>query len=491
VEAPHAFFVHVHIEATMEGTVGIVVMKFGGTSVGDTDAIEQVIRIISQATAEGTPLAVVVSAMSGTTDTLVRTVEAARTGDRWGYLSRNRDIRTRHEEVVHQFIPPGERRNAILREIDALMAQHITWCDAVNILRESTPRITDATVALGERLSSRVIAAALQEHGVNARQFDAGAFLLTDDRYQEAEPDFTQTNQRIEEKLQPLILDGVVPIITGFLAAAPDGSTTTLGRGGSDYSAAIFAAALNAARLVIWTDVDGVMTTDPRVDARAQVLPYISYEEVGELAYYGARVLHPKTVQPIIERGIPMEVRNTFHLEHPGTRIGAEKLRSDKVIKAVTAIRDVSMLMVSGRGMLGVPGIAGRTFLATSRVGANILMISQSSSEQSFCFTVVDGMAQGVKDAVEAELAGEIARRNVDEVRVLKDVVIVTVVGSGMRGTHGVAGRVFSRLGEHEINVISIAQGGSECSISLIVEEAALENAVSCLHDLALESVAS
>ena len=231
------------------------------------------------------------------------------------------------------------------------------------------------------------------------------------------------------------------------------------------------------------------MTADPRLDPRARVLPYVSYQEIGELAFYGAKVLHPKTVQPIVSRGIPLRVRNTFNPRHPGTLIGERRQASETVIKAVTGIRDVSMLTVSGRGMLGVPGIAGRTFLATAKAGASILMISQSSSEQSFCFTVIDPLAQNVKAAVEAELRQEIQHQDIDSVDVLSDIVIITVVGSGMRGTPGVAGRVFSLLGERRINVLAIAQGSSECSISFIVAEEDLERAVAELHSLALETV--
>lgn len=233
------------------------------------------------------------------------------------------------------------------------------------------------------------------------------------------------------------------------------------------------------------------MTTDPRIDRRARVLPYVSYQEVGELAFYGAKVLHPKTVQPVLDKGIPIRVRNTFNPTYPGTLIGETGEPSATIIKAVTSIRNVSLLTVSGKGMIGVPGIAGRTFLATANAGASILMISQSSSEQSFCFLVADSTAENVKHSIESHLHEEIARRDIDRVDVRDDVVIITAVGAGMAGTPGVAGRVFSVMGANEINVLSIAQGSSECSISFVVSEADLEKAVIKLHDLALEAVPS
>lgn len=464
-------------------------MKFGGTSVGSPEAIDQVIDIVRRNLDRGDRVTVIVSAMGGVTNMLLKSVDAAIAGDKWSYLSLSNDIRDKHEDAVNILIKPGPLREALLAEIAEICNSHFELCEAINILGEATERIRDSIISYGERLSSRVIAAAMQAQGIQARAVDSTEFIITNDDYGDAEPLWDVTERRIQERLKPVIDSGVTPIITGFIGATPDGIITTLGRGGSDFSAAIFAAYLGADELTIWTDVDGVMTTDPRIDRRARVLPYVSYSEVGELAFYGAKVLHPKTVQPIISREIPMRVRNTFNPDHPGTRIGAETAISDTVIKAVTAIRNVSMLTVSGKGMLGVPGIAGRTFLATARAGASILLISQSSSEQSFCFTVVNDQARGVQAEVESELAHEIQQKDVDGIDVMGNVVIVTVVGSGMRGTPGVAGRVFTTLGNHGINVISIAQGGSECSISFVIDEHNLSKAVQCLHDLALDAV--
>lgn len=463
-----------------------ITMKFGGTSVGSPEALSNVVGIIRREVDAGNRVAVVVSAMSGVTDALLQSVRAAVEGNKWGYLELSREIRFKHEEAINTLIAPGEAREAILKTIDRLLTEHIELCDAINILRESTPRIVDAIVSFGERMSSRMIAAILREEGITAEQFDSTAFLITDDRYQDADPLWDITEERIQSRLKPIVKDGTVPVVTGFIGATPDGSITTLGRGGSDFSAAIFASYLESDELIIWTDVDGVMTTDPRLDKRAKVLPYVSYQEVGELAFYGAKVLHPKTVQPIVQREIPLRVRNTFNPDFEGTLIGAESKENGNIVRAVTSIRDVSMLTVSGRGMLGVPGIAGRTFLATAGAGASILMISQSSSEQSFCFTVIDDRADAVKDAVEQELESEIAHQDVDGVDIMSDVVIVTVVGAGMKHKPGVAGRVFTVMGDHNINVLSIAQGSSECSISFVVAEDDLEEAVMRLHDLAL-----
>ncbi|MDZ4771268.1 MAG: aspartate kinase [Chloroflexota bacterium] len=461
-------------------------MKFGGTSVGSADAIASVMRIVAEATQDGHRVIVVVSAMSGVTDALINSVREAAAGNRWVYLSTSQKLRDRHIEAANLLINPGADRQAVIAEIEALMSQHVEMCNAVALLGESTPRIMDVVVSYGERLSSRVIAAAMRGQGIKAQQYDAGQFIVTNDEFTSAVPLWDETEVRIREKLIPAIASGITPVITGFIGATRAGNITTLGRGGSDYSGAIFAAYTDSDELVIWTDVDGVMTTDPRVDARARVLPQVSYQEVGELAFYGAKVLHPKTVQPILNRGIPMRVRNTFNPSHPGTLITDAAAATDTVIKAVTSIKHVSLLTVSGKGMMGVPGIAGRTFLATAGAATSILMISQASSEQSFCFVIPSERALSVKESIETELRAEIARQDVEGVEVLPDVAVVTVVGSGMRGTPGVAGRVFSVMGTSGVNVIAIAQGASECSISFVISDDQRDQAVVALHELAL-----
>jgi aspartokinase/homoserine dehydrogenase 1 len=464
-------------------------MKFGGTSVGSVEAIQNVVGIIGDEVRRGSRVVAVVSAMSGVTDALIGSVREAAAGNKWGYLSCSQKLRDRHAEALHLMTVPGSDRDNVLAEVDRLLAQHVELCNAVNTLGEATPRIHDAVIAFGERMSSRIVAAALRHAGIKAQAFDAGQFVVTDDNYGSAAPLWDVTEARIRQRLVPLLDNGVVPVITGFIGVTRDGHSTTLGRGGSDYSGAIFAAYTDSDELVIWTDVDGVMTTDPRIDRRARVLPSISYTEVGELAFYGAKVLHPKTVQPILRRGIPMRVRNTFNPSYPGTLIEENSEPCHTVIKAVTSVNKVSLVTVSGRGMIGVPGIAGRTFLATANAGANILMISQASSEQSFCFVVTDDRVEEAVQAIRDELANEIERQDVESVNVLRDVAVVTVVGAGMRGTPGVAGRVFTVLGENTVNVVAIAQGSSECSISFVIEAENLNGAVVALHDLALEAV--
>jgi aspartate kinase len=274
---------------------------------------------------------------------------------------------------------------------------------------------------------------------------------------------------------------GTVPVVTGFVAATIDGAPTVLGRGGSDYSAAILGAALDASEVQIWTDVDGVLTADPRIVKDARSLPELSYSEAAELAYFGAKVLHPKTMLPCIDRGIPIIVLNTFNPTFPGTRVVARAVNGGKV-KALTVIRGLALVTVAGRGMMGVPGIAARTFAAVAAQNANVLMISQASSEQSICFIVPEEDADKVGAALENAFASEIRHREIDGVTIERHIVIVAVVGEGMRGTPGIAARLFGALGEQGVNVIAVAQGSSEANISLALAAVDADAAVRYIH---------
>jgi aspartate kinase len=340
----------------------------------------------------------------------------------------------------------------------------------------------DAITSLGEQINARVMAAVLRQRGARSEAVDATELIITDGTYQNAVPLMDQTRAQTLARLGPLMDQGVVPIVTGFIGATEDGVTTTLGRGGSDYSAAILGDSLDADEVWILTDVDGVMTTDPRIVADARVIPTLSASEVSELAYFGAKVLHPRTIRPVIERGIPLWVKNTFNPAFAGTRVVSEPESTVGTVKAVTAIRGLSMVTVEGRGMMGVPGIAARTFSAVASQGASVLMISQSSSEQSICFVIPTEAVAPVVSAIEGEMALELAREDVDRVWSLDDVVIVTAVGAGIRGTPGVAHRIFGALAQSEINVIAVAQGSSECSISLVVSADDTAEAVQQIH---------
>ena len=464
-----------------------LVMKFGGTSVGSVHALRQVVDIVRLARAEWPRVAVVVSAMNGVTDLLLRGAHEAAGGDEAVPARLAAELRARHMAAVDELLGPRNGPDA-RTVINACLDEFVTLCHAVRVLGEASPRALDAIASFGERMSAPLAAAALNAAGLPARAVDAAQVVVTDAAYQSAAPDLEATQARVEAVVVPLLADGIVPVITGFLGATPGGVVTTLGRGGSDFSAAIFGVALGASEVWIWTDVDGVMTADPRIVPAACTLPELTFREISELAFYGAKVLHPKTIRPVVERRIGLWVKNTFNPANSGTRVTPDNGFTAGSVKAVTAFKGQCILTLEGRGMLGIPGIAARTFAAVARTGTSVAMISQASSEQSICFVVPCPSGAGVRQALEDEFWQELAHRDIDSITLSPPSAVVTVVGAGMRHTPGIAGRIFSVLGQAGVNVVAIAQGSSECSISLVVVEAEADDAVRAIHTLTDEA---
>lgn len=453
---------------------------------GSGEAFRQAAAIVREQAAAWDRVVVVVSAMSGVTDALVRGARTAAAGDGETYGAIAAELRARHRDVVGALPSLDGEGAALLADVDGVLDAFATFCRSVHVLGEATPRAMDAISSLGERLSAGILAALLRRQGCPSQAVDARQLVVTDDAFQGAVPLLDETRAAVARRLLPLLEGGTVPVVTGFLGANRQGVTTTLGRGGSDCSAAILGVAAGADEVWIWTDVNGVMSADPRLVAAARTVPCLSYAEVGELAYFGARVLHPRTIRPVVEHGIPLWVKNTFDPACPGTRIVAGSESTPGTVKAVTAIEGLSMVTVEGRGMLGVPGIAARTFAAVAGQGASVLMISQASSEQSISFVVPGAAVAPVVRAVGGEMARELARRDVDRVWSLDDVTIVTAVGAGMRTTPGVAHRIFGALARAGINVVAIAQG-SECSLSLLLAAADARQAVRRIHEEVIE----
>ncbi|HAX68098.1 MAG TPA: aspartate kinase [Anaerolineales bacterium] len=465
-----------------------LVMKFGGTSVGSVDALKNAIQIIGDAKKDWDRVVVVTSAMSGVTNLLLDSAASASHGKVDSLAQAAATLREKHFTAAEALIQNSAKRNQVIAEIDDLIFALVDLCKAIAVLGEASPRAMDTVASLGERMSIRLLAAVVDSAGIPAQAIESTEFVITNAHFQNAHPDFKVTTEKTRGKLIPLMDKGIVPITTGFIGSTPEGTITTLGRGGSDYSAAIIGAVLPADDVWIWTDVDGVMTTDPRIVKAAQTLPEISYNEIAELAYYGAKVLHPKTIRPVLDAGIGLRICNTFNPSHPGTRLIASPKSNGKVngkvIKAVTAIRKQRLITIEGRGMLGVPGVAARAFGAVASTGTSVPLITQASSEQSICFAVPSELAHTVLSALEKTFAAEIADEDIDRVWSTEDISIITVVGAGMRHTPGVSGRVFSKLGNDGVNVLAIAQGSSEVSISLVVDAADTENAVRTLHEL-------
>jgi aspartate kinase len=461
---------------------GILVMKFGGTSVGSVQALNQAADIVKTQSDQWENLVVVVSAMSGVTDALLKCAHAITQGDQETYTHLIEDLRNKFLQTVDNLIVESTEKEALTGMVESLVDELVIICRSAHVLGEVTPRGVDAICSFGERINARVFSGVLRQKGVASQPMDATQLIVTDSNFQNAHPMMQETRNNVVQNLLPLLKLGNIMVVTGFIAANEQGVTTTLGRGGSDYTAAILGDALNAAEVWTWTDVDGVLTADPHIVTNAQVIPELSFNEVGEMAYFGAKVLHPKTIRPIIERNIPLWVKNTFNPDQPGTRISQDPPSVPGKITAITTIRDLSIITVAGRGMLGVPGIAARTFAAVAQQHTNVLMISQSSSEQSICFVVPTENASTVIDALEKELALELFRKDIDRVWAVDNMVVLSVIGAGMRDTPGVSARIFGALGRGGINVIAIAQGSSEYSISMVVDAEDADRAVQQIH---------
>lgn len=457
------------------------VMKFGGTSVGDAVCIARTAKIVAQGAREGACVAVV-SAMSGVTNKLIAAAHHAQAGDAKQAAEILQALHEQHEKALQALSANETERAGVRSVLEGVLAEGRRLCDGTALLRELTPRTLDAISSLGERLSAPLVSLAVRELGFASEALTATELIVTDAYHGGAEPIMDLTREKSKARLGPVLEKRIVPVVTGFIGATSEGQLTTLGRGGSDYSATILGAAINADEVIIWTDVDGVLTADPRLVSEAKTIPEISYREAAELAYFGAKVLHPKTLKPVVQAAIPVWIRNSFEPESKGTKITPEGRSIGGGVKALTAIRDVTLISVGGPGIVGLPDVVGRTFSTTAEVRANVLLISQSSSQNDICFIVSAADAERTVDAMRREFASDLVHQKVEHVTVDPNIAIVAVVGENMRGTPGVAGRTFNAMGRDSVNIIAIAQGSSESNISFVIEEKDVKKALLALH---------
>ena len=458
----------------------MLVMKFGGTSVGSAAAITQTVEILADA-AQRVRVLGIVSAMSGVTNTLLAKAHAAAGGDSDGVDGARAALLAPHRAALLELIPTGDRRRETEAQLGALADEVARLLYSVYVLRELSPRASDRISSFGERMSSVLVAAALNERGTPAQSVASDKLIVTDSVFGGASPLLDKTSEKAQATLAPVFEAGLLPVVTGFFGADERGITTTLGRGGSDYSASILGHALDADEIWIWTDVDGVMTADPRLVPDARTLAAITYAEATELAYFGAKVIHPKTMHPATEREIPVWIKNTFRPAQPGTRIGPVP-QDGGVARALASISGVAAITVEGRGQLGVTDVTARIFTAIGRSGVNVYMISQASSQHSVTFIVPEGQANAALTALHSEFEIDLLRGAVLSVDAVRELAIVAIVGGGMRGTPGVAGRVFATMGSENVNIVAIAQGSSELNISFVVSGADVNRAVVALH---------
>ncbi|HTS59736.1 MAG TPA: aspartate kinase [Terriglobales bacterium] len=457
------------------------ILKFGGTSVADASCMQRVIEIIRAASRES-HLVVVVSAMSGVTNKLIEAAVLSEGGNREAVARIFSDLRKRHDAAVTALIESDSQRTRIGQQMQELFHEGERLCEGTLLLHELTPRARDAISSLGERLSAPLLAAVLDESGLPSQCVEATELVVTDSYYGGAQPWMDLTRERSLARLEPLIRQGVVPVVTGFIGATEDGILTTLGRGGSDYSATILGAALDADEVIIWTDVDGLLTADPRLVPDACLISEISYREAAELAYFGAKVLHPKTLHPVMQRGIPLRLQNTFAPEKSGTRITAAGATKGGGVTALTAISDAALITIGGPGLWGVQDVLGRTFAATTAVRADVLLISQSSSQNDICLVVSAPHAKRTLEALRHEFSRDLPHDNAEHITLDATVAMVAMVGQKVHGLSGIAGRICAALERENLDVIAITHAVSACSISLVIARKDMETTLVVAH---------
>ncbi|MEZ0541415.1 bifunctional aspartate kinase/homoserine dehydrogenase I [Fibrella arboris] len=472
------------------------ILKFGGTSVGSIESIRQVIRIVATHRSQETPIVVVLSAMGGVTNQLIEIGRMATNGQ-IDYMELVRRIEDRHFNVVKAIIPVKEQSRVfaavrgVINELEDLLR-------GVSLIRELTPRTMDLIMSFGERLSNLVVAECTKSTGIPAAFCDARDLIKTDGQFGHAEVNYTLTNPLIQGFFgshsggaSPAGAgSSPVQFVTGFIGSTEKGETTTLGRGGSDYTASILGAALNAEVIDIWTDVDGMMTADPRKVPNAFNIPTITYAEAMELSHFGAKVIYPPSLQPAFARNIPIRVLNTFNADHPGTLVSRTADRRQYTITGISSIDDVALVNVQGSGMIGVAGVSAKLFGILAQHKISVILISQASSEHSICFAIDPKGADRVRAILDDEFATEIASGHIDNISIERDLSIIATVGEGMRKSSGIAGKLFSVLGKNGVNIVAVAQGSSEINISVVVTKNNLSKALNALHNVFFQSEA-
>ncbi|MEX2585495.1 MAG: bifunctional aspartate kinase/homoserine dehydrogenase I, partial [Balneolaceae bacterium] len=453
------------------------VLKFGGSSVGSPDTIRKVIEIIRKSREE-TELVVVVSAFRGVTDLLTETADQASEGDE-SYLKTIRALETRHVEAIKSLVRVQHQSTVLTRfKLEFNLLEDVL--QGVSLIREITPRTMDFVLGFGERFSALILAGALNDHQIEAEYVDARELIRTDNGFGQARVLMEPTMEAARNRLSNL---EKIQVVTGFIASTGEGTSTTLGRGGSDYTASLLGASLNADRIEIWTDVDGMMTADPGMVKRAFSIREVSYEEAMEMSHFGAKVIYPPTIQPALRAGIPIQIRNTFRPEVPGTVIRKDAEGSNRPIKGISSIDQIALITIRGSGMIGVSGIAARLFSTLAREQINIVLITQASSEHTVTLAVLPKHAEQAEQAIRKEFNLELRGEIIDDVLVETDLSVIAIVGDNMRQIPGIAGRVFSALGRNGINIVAIAQGSSERNISFVVDRKNQSKAMNTLHD--------
>lgn len=454
------------------------VLKFGGSSVAKPERIEGIINILKDYYTRGEKFTVVFSAFGGVTDSLIEMSKCAAAGDEQ-YKALFTSFQKRHIDAAKALLS----KETLKRELPKLKENHSVLLNllyGIFLVREASLRTMDYVLSFGERNSAFIIAHALSDNGVNSKFLDARKIIRTDKNFSTAKVDFSVTYERIKNYYNE---NPEVQIVTGFVAAAKGGLTTTLGRGGSDYTASLLAAGLEAEQVEIWTDVNGVLTADPRKVKKAFTIPTMTYAEAMEMSHFGAKVIYPPTLQPALAKQIPIYIKNTFDPEFPGTFISNKNNETGHPVKGISSIGNVSLLTLSGSGLFGVPGIAGRLFGTLAQAGINIILITQGSSENAISFAVQPKDAKSAKRVVEKEFEYDRQMGLVRTVKVEDELSVIAIIGENMRYRPGISGRLFNALGKNGINAVAIAQGSSELNVSVVINRADESKALNALHE--------
>jgi bifunctional aspartokinase / homoserine dehydrogenase 1 len=453
------------------------VLKFGGTSVGTVESINQVIEIIQGNIREGHKIAVVYSAMGGVTNRLIEIAKKASQNEE--YLDDLKAVEDRHFNAVKGLIEV-KTQSSVIAKVKGLINELEDLLRGIRLIQELSLRTMDLVVSFGERLSTTIVTEALKNKGVDAEFLDARKVIKTNDNFGYAEVNSEITNELIRKHFAQT---KALQCITGFIGSTIDGVTTTLGRGGSDYSGSIFGAALNASVIEIWTDVDGMLTSDPRKVKNAFTIPTITYAEAMELSHFGAKVIYPPSLTPAFQKNIPLRILNTFNPKHPGTTVSKTAEEKEYPITGISSIDDIALVNIQGSGMIGVAGVSSKLFSILAKNKISVILISQASSEHSICFAVDPKSAFGVKEILEEGFANEIQQGLVDNILIQQNLSVIAIVGEKMRSSTGTSGKLFSVLGKNGINVVATAQGSSELNISVVINKKDIGKALNAIHE--------
>lgn len=476
----HPRLIHSHLRENVKKPLRV--MKFGGTSVGDASCIQRVVEIV-RAAAHESDVVVVVSAMSGVTNKLVEAANQAEAGSRESVAMIFEELRERHETAAKVLIPSDEKCQAIVSVIQARVQDGERICEDAILRRDLSPRVRDAISGLGERLSAPLVAAALAERGVASEAIEATELVVTNSCHGAAEPFMDLTRERCEARLRPLLRQGTVAVVTGFIGATVEGVPTTLGRNSSDYSGTIMGAALDADEVTLWTDVDGILTADPRLVPGASSILEMSYREAADLAELGAKVLHPKTMHALMQQGIPIAIRNTFAPERPGTKITTNGSANGTVVRALTASNDAGLITLRASRVSDTPDILHRALAAVASVPAELRLAPQhSASQDEICLVVPSALAAPTVHALRKEFTSDLACGSVKGLALEPAVALVTVVGEQLFGPGGLVGRVLNALTCENIAVLARSRGSSRSSFTFVVAQCDMKSAVVAAH---------